>query len=139
MSGLERFLAENKLRRENVFYAATKSLCDENGEPVLWELRHLSTAVCEGIKRDCMKRENDGGIVRYRTDTEKYMSRLLAASVVVPDLSSASLQDSYGVYTPEDLLKAMIDDPGEYAAFADYIYGMLGFKPFAERVAQAKN
>ena len=49
------------------------------------------------------------------------------------------MQDSYGVYTPEELLKAILDNPSEYAAFSDYVYGMLGFTPFKDKVDEAKN
>ena len=34
-----------------------------------------------------------------------------------------SLQDSYGVMTPEALLQQMIDDPGEYNALGEFIQG----------------
>ncbi len=140
MSEFERFLKTNKRERENIFYTPTASFTDDKGEPVKWELRYLTTAKCEAIKRDCIRQvEDKNGILRERLDTACYMDKLLTASVVSPDLSSATLQDSYGVYTAEELLKAMLDNPGEYAAFADFVYGMLGFTPFKEKVAQAKN
>lgn len=140
MSGFERFLKTNKVVRENVFYPATSSVTDENGQPVLWELRHLTTAQCEELKRDCIRQsEGKNGIIRDRLDTGLYMEKLLAASVVEPDLYNAQLQDSYGVYTPEELLKAIIDNPSEYAAFTDFVYSMLGFTPFKDKVEQAKN
>ncbi len=140
MSGLERFLKTNKLSKENVFYAPTADFKDEKGESVKWELKHLTTSECEAIKRDCIRQSEDkNGIIRERLDTSLYMDRLLAASVVQPELSSAALQDSYGVYTPEELLKSMLDDPGEYAAFGDFVYGMLGFVPFKDKVEKAKN
>lgn len=140
MSGLERFLKKNKQARENVFYPACSGIRDEDGSVVDWELKYLTTAECEAIKRSCIREvENRSGIVSERLDTSLYMDRLLAASVVYPDLRSASLQDSYGVYTPEELLKAILDNPSEYAAFSDYVYGMLGFTPFKDKVDEAKN
>ncbi len=140
MSEFERFLKANKAVRENVFYPATSAVTDEEGRPVLWELRHLTTAQCEELKRDCIRQtEGKNGIIRDRLDTGMYMEKLLAASVVEPNLSNAQLQDSYGVYTPEELLKAIIDNPSEYAAFTDFVHGMLGFTPFKDKVEQAKN
>ena len=47
MSKFARFMKANKKVQENVFYAATKSLCDENGQPLPWEFRHISTAQAE--------------------------------------------------------------------------------------------
>lgn len=140
MGGLERFLKANKQERKNVFYPASASITDEEGKAILWEIRPLTTAQCEEIKRECI-RETEGrnGVMRERLDTGRYMEKLLAASVAEPNLLSAELQDSYGVYTPEDLLKAMIDNPGEYAAFGDFVYSLMGFKSFKERVDEAKN
>ena len=39
---------------------------------------------------------------------------MMVASIVEPNLNDKTLQDSYGVMTPEDLLTEMIDNPGEY-------------------------
>lgn len=43
MSNLSRFLKENKKVKENTKYAATKSLTDEKGNPLEWEIRPLTT------------------------------------------------------------------------------------------------
>ena len=140
MSGLERFLKKNKQVRENTFYPACSGITDEHGAVVMWELKYLTTAECEAIRRGCIREvKGSGGIMGERLDTTLYMDRLLAASVVYPDLRSATLQDSYGVYTPEELLKAILDNPAEYAAFSDHVYGMLGFSPFKDKVDEAKN
>ncbi len=140
MSGLERFLKTNKAARENVFYPAASSITGEDGKPALWEIRYLTTSQCEDIKRECIHQsEGRNGVIHERLDTAEYMDKLLAASVVEPNLLNAQLQDSYGVYTPCELLKDMIDSPAEYAAFADFVYGMLGFTPFKDKVDAAKN
>ena len=34
MSNLSRFLKDNKIKKENIKYAATKSLVDEKGNPL---------------------------------------------------------------------------------------------------------
>ena len=43
MSNLSLFLKKNKVQKENTFYAATKSLCDEKGNPLKWELKAITT------------------------------------------------------------------------------------------------
>jgi hypothetical protein len=140
MSGLERFLKQNRVKRENVFYPASASITDEEGKPIEWELRHLTTAQCEEIKRDCIVvGEGRGGVPQQRLDTAAYMESLLAASVVSPNLYDAELQDSYGVYTPQELLKAILDNPSEYNALGEVVYKMLGFVSFKDKVEQAKN
>ena len=64
MSGLERFLKKNKQARENVFYPACSGIREEDGSVVDWELKYLTTAECEAIKRSCIREvENRSGIV----------------------------------------------------------------------------
>ena len=65
---------------------------------------------------------------------------MICASVVSPDLYDTELQDSYGVKTPEELLLAMVDDPGEYNELAMFVQRFNGFdNPFEEKVNEAKN
>ena len=65
---------------------------------------------------------------------------MIAASVVVPDLYDAELQDSYGVSTPEDLLVALVDDPGEYNDLAAFVQKFNGFDAtLDDKVEEAKN
>ena len=72
--------------------------------------------------------------------TSKYMASLIIKSVVEPDLNCSELQDSYGVKNPRDLIMAMIDDPGEYNAFAEFINEFNGFNESIEdKVDEAKN
>ena len=57
----------------------------------------------------------------------------------MPDLHDAALQDSYGVMSPEELLKEMLDDAGEYADLAVKVQQISGFTSLAEDVETAKN
>ena len=42
--------------------------------------------------------------------------------------------------TPEDLLMAMVDDPGEYQNLAAYVQQLQGFNvSFEDKVNEAKN
>lgn len=64
---------------------------------------------------------------------------MIAASVVAPDLYDKELQDSYGAMTPEELLLAMVDDPGEYNDLAAFVQKFQGFNvSFDEKVDDAK-
>ena len=77
---------------------------------------------------------------RPKLDTSKYIAKMICACVVEPNLYDKELQDSYGVMTPEDLLKEMIDDPGEYQEFAAFIQEFNGFNTTLEdKVEEAKN
>ena len=77
---------------------------------------------------------------RPKLDTSKYIAKMLCACIVEPNLYDKELQDSYGVMTPEELLKEMIDDPGEYQDFASFVQDYNGFNTsFEEKVEEAKN
>lgn len=136
MDNLKLFLKENKVKRENVFYAATKNLTDENGEAVKWEIRHITTAEDEKIREDCIRDAKRG----IRVDYNLYLKKLAAASVVYPPLYNAHLQDSYDVKSPEDLLFELIDNPGEYQEFLKFVQKINGFDiTLKDRVDEAKN
>ena len=80
------------------------------------------------------------GQYREKLNVSKYMARLIVASVVEPDLNNKELQDSYGVMGAEDLIKEMIDNAGEYNAFAEFIQKYNGFtETIQEEVNEAKN
>ena len=134
MSNLSLFLKKNKIQKQNTFFAATKSLCDEKGEPLLWEIRAISTAENDQLREECtieVPIKGKPNMYRPKVNTSKYIGKMLAAS---------ELQDSYGVNTPEDLLKQMIDNPAEYNDFANFIQNFSGFDTsMDDKVAEAKN
>lgn len=130
MSNLSLFLKKNKKVRENTTYPATKSLVDENGKPLEWVIKPLTTKENEDIRESCTYEVPVRGkpnMFRPKVNTSQYLAKMIVASVVEPNLYNAELQDSYGVKTPEDLLKEMIDDPGEYNDFATFIQQFNGF------------
>lgn len=142
MSNLSMFLKKNKKQRENIFYAASADFTDENGKAALWELRAVTTAENDRIRDDCTKEIKDkkSGIVRQKVDQNLYLARLACASIVFPNLNDAALQDSYGVKTPEALLKEMIDNAGEYSALVAKVSELSGFdREPADEVEEAKN
>jgi len=143
MSNLKLFLKQNKKVRENTTYPATKSLCDENGNPLLWEIKPLTTKESEDIRESCMIEvpvKGKPNMFRPKLNTSLFLAKMMVASIVFPNLYDAELQDSYGVKTPEELLKEMIDDPGEYNEFAAFIQKFNGFNTtLEEKVEEAKN
>ena len=77
---------------------------------------------------------------RPKVNSALYAAKMLAASVVFPDLNNAELQDSYGVTTPHDLVREMVDDPGEYNDFVAFVQEFNGFtNDMDDKVAEAKN
>ncbi len=140
---LKRFLKQNKKVRENTTYPATKSLVDEEGKPLLWTIRALTTKENDEIREDCMIEipvKGKPNVYRNRLNTSKYIAKMVSACVVEPNLYDKELQDSYGVMTPEDLLKEMVDSPSEYQDFATFVQEYCGFDTtIEEKVEEAKN
>lgn len=143
MSKFAKFMKANKIEKKNEMYAVTKSLCDENGNPLEWEFRHITSKENEGIREECMTEipvKGKRNAYRPKFKMAQYIQKMIAASVVKPDLYDTELQDSYGVKTPEDLLMAMVDDPGEYNDLAEYVQKLQGFNvSFEDKVDEAKN
>lgn len=142
MSNMSMFLKKNKIVKENTHFVATKSLCDENGKPLQWEIKPITTKENEDIQGKCMVDIPVPGKPNQfmqKINPTKYVKRLIAASVVVPDLYNAELQDSYGVSTPEDLVQELVDDSGEWNAFIQFINQFNGFIPIQDEVEQVKN
>ena len=143
MSNLSRFLKQNKIQKENATYAATKSLVDEKGNPLLWTVKPLTTKENDDIRDDCMVDvpvKGKPNVFRPKLNTSKYIGKMLCACIVEPNLNNKELQDSYGVMTPDELLKEMIDDPGEYQDFATFVQNFNGFNTTLEdKVDEAKN
>ena len=143
MSKFSAFMKGNKKIRENGKYAPTTSLTDEKGNPLEFEFKPITSKENEELRDSCTYDVQVTGkpeMFRPRLDTKKYLAKMIVSSVVVPDLYDKELQDSYGVMTPEELLFAMIDNPGEYQDLYVWIQKFQGFsKTLEEKVNEAKN
>lgn len=141
MSNLSRFLSKNKIKKENVKHAPSKAFVDENGKPLDFEFRPISSK-----KNDAMRDKHTEevpvigkpNVFRSKLNTSAYINELIAESIVYPDLYNKELQDSYGVKTPGDLLYAMIDEPGEYQELSAWVQEYHGFD-LGDKTEQAKN
>jgi len=132
MSNLSLFLKKNKKIRENVKYAATKSLCDEKGNPLEWEFKHITSSEYDDLWAKCT---GDNG----KLDWKRFRECLIASCTVFPSLDSAELQDSYGVMSAEELIREMVDDPTEFNRLYSFVDRMGGQENIEKEVEQAKN
>ncbi len=143
MSKFAKFMKANKVTKANEKYAPTASLLDENGKPLEWEFRQITSKENDALREACTVEVQVTGkpnLFRPKTDTAKYIAKMIVAATVVPDLYDKELQDSYGVMTPEDLVYAMVDNAGEYQDFVIWMQNYQGFtKSFDEKVDEAKN
>ena len=92
MSKFDRFMKRNKIEKHNELYAATKSIVDENGIPVLWEFKHLTSKEVGNIRELCTKDvpvKGKPGVFIPKLNANEYAHKLIIASVVTPDLYDA--------------------------------------------------
>ncbi|HWQ76945.1 MAG TPA: phage portal protein [Syntrophomonas sp.] len=141
MSGLSAFLAYNAVAEENIKYVASRRFLD-NGEPVEWEMKGITGAEDEALRKACTKRvpvPGKRGQFTQETDYNQYLGKLAVACTVFPNLNDAELQNSYGVMGADNLLKRMLK-PGEYAEYLAKVQEVNGFDmPLDEMVDEAKN
>ena len=142
MGNLTAFLAQNAKQVENVKLVVSDRFTDEDGKPLEWEVRCISSREDETLRRDCQYRvqvPGKRGSFRQEFDNVLYLAKLAAACTVYPNLNDAELQDSYGVMSAEELLKEMLDDAGEYTELAVKVQQISGFTTLAEDVEAVKN
>lgn len=53
MSKFSRFMKANKIAKPNEKYAPTTTLQDENGEPLKWEFRQISSKENDELRESC--------------------------------------------------------------------------------------
>ena len=121
MGNLTAFLAQNAKQVENVRLVVSDRFTDEDGKPLEWEVRCISSREDETLRRDCQYRvqvPGKRGSFRQEFDNVLYLAKLAAACTVYPNLNDAELQDSYGVKCAEELISAMLT-PGEYTNYTE--------------------
>lgn len=141
MDNLKSFLRENAIQMEAVDYAASKRFIGEDGKPVNWRLKPLTSAQNDEIVHRCQKKELVPGTreTRLVTNMEAYSVKVVCACVTYPDLNSAELQESYSAIGAEDLICKMLS-PGEFADLFLAVQQINGFQTgMDEKVKQAKN
>mgnify|MGYP000174716402 CR=1 FL=1 len=143
MSKFSQFMKANKVAKSNEKYAPTTTLSDENGQPLEWEFRHITSKENEAMRDECTVEVQVTGkpnMYRPKVLTSAYLAKMVVAATVYPDLYDEELQDSYCVKTPEDLLYAMVDGAGEFQMFGVWMQKFQGFsQTFEEKVNEAKN
>lgn len=121
---------------------ASQRFVDENQKPIEWEIKTISSREDENLRKTAMRKVQVAGKRGQYTqeiDTNKYIGLLACTCTVFPNLNDANLQDSYGVMSADELLKAMLL-PGEYADYLMKVQEICGFdKSTQELVDEAKN
>ncbi len=133
----------NKVVKNNEKFAPTATLQDENGNPLKWEFRQITSRENETLRDACtveVQIKGKPNLYRPKMNTAEYLAKMIVASTVYPNLYDKELQDSYGVMTPEELLYAMVDNAGEYQELTVWMQKFQGFtRSLDEKVEDAKN
>lgn len=139
---LKMFMAENVEKAENIKHVVSQRYKDEEGNPLKWELKAITSEKDTEIRKSCTKRvatNQKRTQFTQETDAELYLAKLAVNCVVMPNLHDAELQNSYGVMGAESLLKTMLL-PGEYNDMMEKIQEINGFDvDINEMVEEAKN
>ena len=143
MGQFDAFMKQNKVVEDKEYeYAPTKSLTGPDKKPLKWKFKKLSLNEYNQIKNAFTKTERvgEGRDLRYlpQLDSDGFNASLIINSCTYPDLNDKALQDSYGVKDANDLLYAMVDNPGEYTDLVLYMQDLYGFGN-NDLVQQAKN
>lgn len=142
MSGLSRFLKQNKKERKNYKLKVSRLFTDEKGNLMEWEFKPLTSKEVNRIRLDCTyEKPAKYGQTKHELNVNKYNTSLIVQSCVFPDLKSVELQDSYNVKNEFDLINAMLTDPGEYQDLVLKIQEMnhLLDNNLNEKIKEAKN
>lgn len=136
MSNLSAFLKQNKKKLENVKFVASERFTDEEGNPIEWEIKPISSKRADAIREECTIQKGKN----FKIDTKKFNKQLAVECTVFPDLNDKDLQDSYGVMGAEQLIQELLDVDGEYQNYIAKISEICGYtKSEQELVDEAKN
>lgn len=141
VENMSAFLAQNAQKVENIKYVASTRFAAD-GKPIEWEIRCITAAENEKLRKSCMRQVLVSGGRKGQTTTSfdagRYQALVSARCTVFPNLQSAELQDSYGMKTPEDLLTTMLTS-GEFEDYSTKVLEANGFQNTEELVDDAKN
>ena len=132
MNEFERFL--NPKRKENIRFVLSEEFVDQNGKPLVWEMRQLSSE--EGLE---IERINAG-----KGDVE-VMIALAASSLVIPDLKDQKLLEALSekakttVLSPSQAAKAMLTMAELFKLMKVYHSFCKMGESVDELIAKAKN
>ena len=85
MSKFSRFMKTNKVVKVNEKYAPTTSLLDDNGCPLEWEFRHITSKENDTLRESCTSEVQITGkpnLFRPKMDTAAYVAKMIVQSTV---------------------------------------------------------
>ena len=134
---LSGFLNPKKIECAKV--VVSDRFCDDNGNPIEWELRPISGKEITEIQGRCAVVRHENGKARTEFDNEKFQQLLVFRSVVYPNPADTELLNAYGVTAPEELFGQMLTG-AEFLQLYTQVAHVNGLdKDISELVQDAKN
>lgn len=124
--GLQAFFAQEAGEAITEKVVVSDRFKDKDGKPIPWEIRSMTEAENEEIRKSATKKVKTRNGRTTETNEELYAAKLAVASVVFPDLKNVELQQSYGTLGAENLLRRMLL-PGEYTNLIEKVQEINGF------------
>ena len=106
MATLNGFLNPKKIETEK--FILSDRFCDEEGNPLYWEVRCMSGNEIKEIQNKCVVTKQIGNKTHTDMDVEKFQDMVLAKSVMTPDPNASDLLDAYGVQDPCHIFGTML-------------------------------
>ena len=106
------FLKQNKKKREPIKIYVSDLWVDENGEPIPFILKMISSKRAEEITEECQVPVIDPQTRRkigQEVDQKLVQETILVESIVQPDLTDKETQASWDAKTPMESLTNMLD------------------------------
>ncbi|MEC0089329.1 phage tail assembly chaperone [Paenibacillus macquariensis] len=140
MSDLSMFFAQNAAVEVAEEVEVSTRFKDKDGKVGKWKLRSITEDDNQELRKSATKKtKGKNGMYTSDLDTNEYLSKLVVACVVYPDLKNAEIQKTYGVMGAEKLLRKMLL-PGEFSALMEKVQAMNGFdQDMNELVEEVKN
>lgn len=138
---LKGFLKQNAKIVTEVEYVASKRFTDENGAPIVWRIRVLTNKELEKLRDKFTKKVFEPGTRKSEEhfNVKDFTDELVTRTVAFPTLDDIDLQNSWGVSSEIDLVKAMLNG-GEYTDLTRAIQEANGFETgFEDKVKEVKN
>lgn len=114
---LNQLMKQNVIPMKIVEYTPSQRILDENGEPMVWKLKALTTDELTVIGET------------YRGEAKRITLESILTSLVEPsraDFENSELQESWGAYSPAGLLNKMLL-PGELVRLEQTVQSISGF------------
>ena len=129
-----------------------QTFCDENGKPIPFKIRALTTAditmIRKGVRKRKVAKNEKGkpifqnGVLQYSEeyDNNAMSNEMIAKALVFPDLHDPKLLEYYGVNSAVDLVPRLFRRLDDYSYIVDQIQEVSGISDDGDEIIdEAKN